>query len=563
VLSGDALSQWLQRQHTGVVQGSLVRLTSAGLPQVSSAADSHAIRVLLPVLRGGQAAVARAVVDGTQSPELALRVQAVSSQAERVRQMQRLVTMLTVAEKTRAEPARYPAVLAVLESFVLTVPADQLPAASRVTQHELWCDVMPWCRTSLSSARDDVLAAGPSAAIARLLPLVLTVHAVHEDLNVVHRDITPNNVLVDSAGRLLLADWGIAHTVAAGQTSTRTELVGNRGFSLPPEMLAGDQGVGRYTDAWYLGSLLVWLFTGTPPGPQHGTGWLPGGLPTGAAGAELERVARGLCAEDPHRRTGLAEAGFRLDRLRHARPSDWGPPAAPAQPAPSSATSHTGSRTVTSPAAPASPAVVRQWSKFWWPVAAAVAVAVVAVGVLVGWRAMHSTKEPATASTPTECWDDLSAGRCPDIPALSLGTAFPVQPEVRPPLCGDQDIDYESSPGDPGPNWLISCEWPGENGNESRFVYLQWFRDAEAIAEHYRIHDMPENIEDAPVFPNRPDGPVYFREVNTGVMVAYCYSVIPVCLETEGGMDVVERTLARFLSLTDREALRLAESVSS
>ncbi|MCL2849640.1 MAG: phosphotransferase, partial [Micrococcales bacterium] len=235
MLSGDALSQWLQQQHITVVRGSLVRLGPSRLPQVSAGVDSHPIRVLLPVLRGGQAAVARAVVDGTQGPELALRVQAISSQTERARQTQRLVTMLTIAEQTRANPVRYPSVLAVLESFVMVVPGDQLPVGTTAAQHELWCDVMPWCPTSLARARDDVLAPGPSAAVARLAPLVRTVHAVHEHLSIVHRDITPNNVLVDPAGRLLLADWGIAHTVTAGQTSTSTELVGNRGFSLPPE----------------------------------------------------------------------------------------------------------------------------------------------------------------------------------------------------------------------------------------------------------------------------------------------------------------------------------------
>ncbi|MCL2466436.1 MAG: protein kinase [Micrococcales bacterium] len=565
MLSGDALSQWLQQQHTRAIRGSLVRLGPSGLPQVSSTVDSHPLRVLLPVLRGGQAAVARVVVDGTQSPQLALRVQAVSSQAERVRQMERLVTMLTVAETTRAGPARYPAVLAVLESFVMALPADQVPLAAAGTGHELWCEVMPWCPTNLAHARDDVLAAGPSAALARLVPLVHTVHAIHEHLNVVHRDITPNNVLLDPAGRLLLADWGIAHTVGAGQTSTRTELIGNRGFSLPPEMLVGDQSVGRYTDAWYLGSLLVWLFTGQPPGPRHGPAMLPGGMPGGQAGAGLDVVARGLCTPDPRQRMGLAEAAHRLDQLRGAGPSEWGP-AVPAPPAPQS------SATVTlavAPATPPPPQAVRRWKAFWVPVAVAVALVVVAVGAAAGWRLAHPTNvEPRTgASTSTgppakpSCWDDLSAGRCPDVDVWDLGGAFPVKPEVRPPDCSGRDI--EDTPGDPSGNWLMTCEWTSETGDQSRAVSLEWFRDTESVAEHYRVHSMFEDTDNnAPPFPDGPDGPVYYRTAGPGILVAYCYAELPVCLETQGDPKVIERTLERFMSLTSREAARLAQSYS-
>ena|GEM_PF-451346 len=551
-----------------MVRGSVVCLAPSGLPQVSSTLDSHPVQVLLPVLRGGQAAVARAVVYGTDTPELALRVQAVSSQAERVRQMERLVTMLTVAEATRADPARYPAVLPVLESFVVTLPGNQLQMPDPTDQYELWCDVMPWCRTSLTHSRHDVLAAGPSTAVARLLPLVRTVQAVHEHLNVVHRDITPNNVLLDSAvrtpARLLLADWGIAHTVTAGQTSTRTELVGNRGFSLPPEMLVGNQAVGLYTDAWYLGSLLVWLFTGQPPGPQHGADLLPGGLPGGRAGAELDQVVRGLCAVDPGQRIPVAEAAHRLDRLQHAGPTDWGPPTAPAR-QPSLTT------LVDSPASP--PQTTRPRRRAWWPVGVAVGLVVVAAVVMTVWRITHPAPDAADVAAPSaspSCWDDMPAGRCPDIDPTELLGAFPVKPEVEPPDCEELDVDYEADPDDPTPSWLLSCNWTQETGDESVALSLWWHRDSEAVAEHYRIHDMYENAAAAPPFPDGPDGPVYFRPQapenfrtsDYDVSAAYCYAELPVCMETWGEPDMIAQTLTRFTSLTNREARGLAAAYS-
>jgi len=310
VLSGDVLSRWLQNRAGTVVAGSVVRLSTSGLLRMSTVVDSRPVQVMLPVAHGGQAAVARAVPHGHDGPSLALRVQAVSSEQEKARQMERLVAMLTVAEAARADPATYPAVLPVLESFVVGVPSTELGSTGPVTEHELWCDTMAWCPRNLADHCHDLGAAarGPRAVVSALLPVMATVRAVHDNLNIVHRDITPANVLVDETGRLLLADWGIAHTVAADRTSTHTQMVGNRGFSLPPEMLLGNTAVGRYTDAWYLGSLLVWMLTGHAPGPM-------GELPPTPGGPQLVAVAQGLCHRDPAARLDLSLAVAHLARL--------------------------------------------------------------------------------------------------------------------------------------------------------------------------------------------------------------------------------------------------------
>ena len=307
MVSGDVLSQWLQRQHGSVVQGPLVSLSRGGLLRVSDV-PSRPVRVVLPVAHGGQAAVVRAVDQAGTS--VALRVQVVSSDSEKVRQMERLVSMTTVAQAARAQPDRFPAALPVLESFVLVVPGTDLSVTAPEPDYELWCDLMAWCPHDLNGWAQAVPVADrqAGAVLGAFVPVLATVHAVHQDLGIVHRDITPNNVLVDERGRLLLADWGIAHGLAADQTSTYTQLVGNRGFSLPPEMLAGDPSVGRYTDAWYLGSLLAWMLTGQTPGPQHGEGWLPPGLPGGPVGEQVAAVVRGLCWPDPRGRTDLGQA---------------------------------------------------------------------------------------------------------------------------------------------------------------------------------------------------------------------------------------------------------------
>ncbi len=110
MLSGDVLSQWLQRQTGTLVQGSRISLSRGGLLRISDHADSTPVRPQLPVTHGGQAAVARAQ-DATSptggAADLALRVQAVTSQEEQARQMERLVSMLTVATAAREQPETY------------------------------------------------------------------------------------------------------------------------------------------------------------------------------------------------------------------------------------------------------------------------------------------------------------------------------------------------------------------------------------------------------------------------------------------------------------------------
>ncbi|MCL2467457.1 MAG: protein kinase [Micrococcales bacterium] len=327
MLSGEVLSRWLQRREGTILRGSAVRLSRSGLLRVSTVDDSRPVRVRLPVRYGGQAAVARGeLVDGPDT-QLALRVQAVTSREEQARQMERLLSMLAVVTAAREHPQTYPSVLPVVESFVSTVPGAELGLAE--DEHELWCDVMVWCPANLSEVVEveGDAARAPDVVVTRMAPVVATVLAVHENLGVIHRDITPHNVLVDDAGQLLLADWGIAHLIAADKTSTHTQRLGNLGFSVPPETLRGDTAVGRYTDAWYLGSLLVWMLTGHAPDADYPGDWLPPGLDT--VGDRLATIARGLCRLDPHTRMRLPEATGRLDELV----SQHGP-VLPAQPVP-------------------------------------------------------------------------------------------------------------------------------------------------------------------------------------------------------------------------------------
>lgn len=104
------------------------------------------------------------------------------------------------------------------------------------------------------------LAAEVIAAVAEAL------HAAHEQkdeygqpLNIVHRDVTPMNVMVTFEGGVKLLDFGIA--VARGRAEkTKTGIVKGKWSYLSPEQVLGDK-VDRRADIFTMGSLLYEMVT--------------------------------------------------------------------------------------------------------------------------------------------------------------------------------------------------------------------------------------------------------------------------------------------------------------
>lgn len=81
----------------------------------------------------------------------------------------------------------------------------------------------------------------------------------HRRMRVVHRDITPRNVMIDEEGQVKLIDFGIAAPArVAGH-----EVFGSPGH-MPPEQVEGDE-LGPPTDVFAVAVLLMEAWTGTPP----------------------------------------------------------------------------------------------------------------------------------------------------------------------------------------------------------------------------------------------------------------------------------------------------------
>jgi serine/threonine-protein kinase len=117
----------------------------------------------------------------------------------------------------------------------------------------------------------------PRIAVAVLAGALHGLHAAHEakseqgaPLNIVHRDISPQNIMVGTDGAARVLDFGVAKA-AARVTSTRDGQMKGKVSYMAPEQLRG-KGVDRRTDVFAAG-VVLWetltgrrLFDGDDPG---------------------------------------------------------------------------------------------------------------------------------------------------------------------------------------------------------------------------------------------------------------------------------------------------------
>ncbi len=149
---------------------------------------------------------------------------------------------------------------------------------------------------------------------------------------VVHRDVKPDNILIDAEFNVKLLDLGLAHDLFAGASQAasvhRISLVGTPQWSAPEQLRNPNRAVPA-SDVWSLGATLHFLLTGSPPfsgetvidlivriatEPLH----LPLNLP-----ADCARLLQAMLVKDPaHRLRDGAAVVDAIGRLSDGQPFD-------------------------------------------------------------------------------------------------------------------------------------------------------------------------------------------------------------------------------------------------
>jgi len=105
----------------------------------------------------------------------------------------------------------------------------------------------------------------PARAAECLKTIAEAVHFAHQR-GTLHRDLKPQNVLMDAAGVPRITDFGLAKFIERDDSLTQTGAAMGSPSYMPPEQAAGhlDQ-VGPHSDVYSLGAILYELLTGHPP----------------------------------------------------------------------------------------------------------------------------------------------------------------------------------------------------------------------------------------------------------------------------------------------------------
>ncbi len=177
-----------------------------------------------------------------------------------------------------------------------------------------------------------LIAAGETRSVQALaiIPQICDALQYAHDQGVVHRDIKPDNILIDTTGHVKIADFGLAKlgTDQEDFTLTATHQILGTVRYMAPEQLAQSNTVDHRADIYSLGVVLYELLTGEVP-----AGAFEPPSRRAPVDARLDEIVMRALATDPDRRfQNASEIGSRLSDLSgteppnvdsETEPADW------------------------------------------------------------------------------------------------------------------------------------------------------------------------------------------------------------------------------------------------
>jgi len=120
---------------------------------------------------------------------------------------------------------------------------------------------------TLKEVRAEMAAAPDEAWLRALLdPLLGAIERLHSE-GVYHRDIAPDNILIEKEGHPVLLDFGAARRVISDKSQTLTAILKPAYAPIEQYAEAGAVKQGPWTDIYALGATLHYMLLGRPPAP--------------------------------------------------------------------------------------------------------------------------------------------------------------------------------------------------------------------------------------------------------------------------------------------------------
>lgn len=157
----------------------------------------------------------------------------------------------------------------------------------------------------------------PSRAVRVMKQVSGAVAAIHE-AGLIHRDLKPQNILVDEQGEAFVTDFGLARDAGSGDRSLTEagQLLGTPAYMSPEQARGDHDAVDETTDVHALGVILLECLTGRPVflrrSPADTLHAILHDEPSGMGGVravprDLLRIARKAIAKQSGQRYGTAE----------------------------------------------------------------------------------------------------------------------------------------------------------------------------------------------------------------------------------------------------------------